>query len=676
MNLFKSILFIVAFVSFTSLSHAQQRQARMCAYHGYHYQTVVGDDATDIAELCDLYEGMSTDGANNEAAINRVDEILDKVGLFRNFEVQECANINNAIALTMPLENGDLDRYIIYDHAFFQNVSGATGTDWGMVSILAHEVGHHLNGHTLKSEGSNHRIELQADEFSGFVLARMGCALEEAQSAVEKILPDVASETHPAKSDRLAAIKRGWERGSGRKVTEVPQPKPEDNRQIKANYAIQEILAAHINALGGEDNLLQVKTLKITTEGEMHNQQLTADMELVTRTFPIKTEYLYLTPTRHYEAWELQGVKNEMLSLDARQYLKKRDGTWGYYANPNYQGANAIGSYVLEYAYLINNPELTQLAPQEIDGVSYNIIQLPIVEIYDISDADKQVGTKTIRRVYHAETGLLYLVQEEQHFFDSPMADIINSTVYSDYRSVNGLKFAFSEVISMSNRDGQVVSATTRNITDIEINPVVDPQHFKVDEAAAFDALAHLATGLEDINKAAQGRSLLHEGRCEEGLALLLEAGNAGASPAYDDLGELYAHMHAFDCRKAVKKDDEKAGYWFFKSLRSHFATVLFTGDDNKDTERYYVRPRISTIKKGRLTPAQRQFVDAIDLFYKGKKDEAMKQLEASAEAGFVDAQFALAHYSLLTQQMDKRAVWLEKAVALGDPEAKREYLY
>ena len=65
--------------------------------------------------------------------------------------------------------------------------------DWAAISILAHEIGHHLNGHALNKEGSNHRKELQADEFLGFVLARKKCPLEDAQSAVGNSLPDEAS---------------------------------------------------------------------------------------------------------------------------------------------------------------------------------------------------------------------------------------------------------------------------------------------------------------------------------------------------------------------------------------------------------------------------------------------------------------------------------------------------
>ncbi len=81
---------------------------------------------------------------------------------------------------------------------------------WASLSILAHEVGHHLNGHSLIPGGSRPSLELQADKFSGFILAKIGASLEEAQSAINAIVSENGSTTHPGKSARLAAIANGW----------------------------------------------------------------------------------------------------------------------------------------------------------------------------------------------------------------------------------------------------------------------------------------------------------------------------------------------------------------------------------------------------------------------------------------------------------------------------------
>src|SRR5690606_36517304 len=77
-----------------------------------------------------------------------------------------------------------------------------------------HENGHHLNGHTLSSRGSNHADELEADEFSGFVLRKMGASLAGAQAAMRVLAEKQASATHPARADRLAHISKGWQQAN------------------------------------------------------------------------------------------------------------------------------------------------------------------------------------------------------------------------------------------------------------------------------------------------------------------------------------------------------------------------------------------------------------------------------------------------------------------------------
>lgn len=201
----RNISAILLLFLFCTISSAQD--LKMCGYLGY--QTV-----EEVNSACDL-QGFETGDNNTTNASKTVDEILNKLGLFKNFKIEECTDINNAIAVTMPNEDGGLERYILYDNNFFNSVSSTTGNDWGKTSILAHEVGHHLNGHTLTGKGSSQKIELQADEFAGFVLARMGCSLENAQAAISKLLPDEASSTHPAKLDRLNAMGEGWSRGYG-----------------------------------------------------------------------------------------------------------------------------------------------------------------------------------------------------------------------------------------------------------------------------------------------------------------------------------------------------------------------------------------------------------------------------------------------------------------------------
>ncbi|GAB2531265.1 M48 family metalloprotease [Rufibacter soli] len=151
-------------------------------------------------------------------------EIIDVVGLKARFEVR-AANVPNAAAVIM---NGQ--RYILYNENFVNSLNNAVRTDWAGVSILAHEIGHHLNGHTLSQTGSNHRDELEADEFSGFVLRKMGASLSEAQVAIGVLADEEDTYTHPGKSARLAAISKGWRRAESQIVASSKAGTP--NRSV------------------------------------------------------------------------------------------------------------------------------------------------------------------------------------------------------------------------------------------------------------------------------------------------------------------------------------------------------------------------------------------------------------------------------------------------------------
>jgi hypothetical protein len=174
---------------------------------GIGYSTQVNSD-TKYNFVCHYagYKGPGTVAVNSASnlAMQRVTQILNIVGLEKNFTVN-AANVDNASALVQGSK-----RYILYNPTFMQSVRNAAGYDWTSYSILAHEIGHHLNGHTLQAGGSRPNIELEADEFSGFVLNKMGASLPEAQAAMRIIANPHGSSTHPGKNLRLKAIEKGW----------------------------------------------------------------------------------------------------------------------------------------------------------------------------------------------------------------------------------------------------------------------------------------------------------------------------------------------------------------------------------------------------------------------------------------------------------------------------------
>ncbi|MEL1243228.1 hypothetical protein AAEO56_03045 [Flavobacterium sp. DGU11] len=158
----------------------------MCSYYG---ESITGNITA--------YEAGDT-------AEKVVKDIMSVIGLKANFELR-AANVPNAAAVILKKK-----RYILYNPKFMDNINSASGSKWAAISILAHEIGHHLNGHTLDNVGSRPQTELEADEFSGFVLRKMGASLADAQSAMSLIAKMKGSHTHPAKNDRLAYIATGW----------------------------------------------------------------------------------------------------------------------------------------------------------------------------------------------------------------------------------------------------------------------------------------------------------------------------------------------------------------------------------------------------------------------------------------------------------------------------------
>ncbi len=163
---------------------------------------------TDVSSS--ILNGQGLSFSSNNQAVAVVDNILLPTGLKRNFIVQESPKVANACAIV----NGE-QRYILYNNEFMKMVENSTRTDWASISIMAHEIGHHLNGHTLQSGGSRPSIELEADDFSGFVLFKLGASLQDAQKAISTLVSEEGSSAHPGKYERLQAIQKGWARASG-----------------------------------------------------------------------------------------------------------------------------------------------------------------------------------------------------------------------------------------------------------------------------------------------------------------------------------------------------------------------------------------------------------------------------------------------------------------------------
>lgn len=175
------------------------------------------DNNNNYTFICSYYgepiNSSSIAGFASSTEANKViSDIIEVIGLQPKFQIRS-ANIPNAAAI---VSSGQ--RYILYNPNFIATIEKATQTKWASIAILAHEIGHHLNGHTLLGGGSRPFVELEADEFSGFILRKMGASLADAQVAMKVMATQRESTSHPAKNDRLQAIANGWYK-SGAQIT-------------------------------------------------------------------------------------------------------------------------------------------------------------------------------------------------------------------------------------------------------------------------------------------------------------------------------------------------------------------------------------------------------------------------------------------------------------------------
>ncbi|HTH30396.1 MAG TPA: hypothetical protein VL946_03555 [Lacibacter sp.] len=162
--------------------------------------------APALAKAQDDYNTAS-DFTTVEDAATVAQEIVKASGMKINFMIAE-GRVPNAAAV---LVRGQ--RFILYNPNFMQALNKKAGTDWAAVSVLAHEIGHHLYG-----TGTAMASETKADEFSGFVLGKMGASLKEAQAALNVLPAGASSAAHPEPADRMAFVADGWNKSASNEL--------------------------------------------------------------------------------------------------------------------------------------------------------------------------------------------------------------------------------------------------------------------------------------------------------------------------------------------------------------------------------------------------------------------------------------------------------------------------
>lgn len=168
---------------------------------------------------------------SEQEAVDVVANIMSSIGLPLRFEVYAAA-VPNAQAVF-----NEGRRIILYNVVFMEEIKQRTGDYWSLMSIMSHEIGHHLSFH-LTDSIENHKAELEADYFSGFVLGKLGASLKQSTAAMEALSSPFPSPSHPGRDDRVQAIALGWKAAVGNQrpdpgeVDKIdPAPPPDSDGQ-------------------------------------------------------------------------------------------------------------------------------------------------------------------------------------------------------------------------------------------------------------------------------------------------------------------------------------------------------------------------------------------------------------------------------------------------------------
>jgi hypothetical protein len=212
----KAILTINAYIIILMLYTQAYAQTNL----GYSFNS----NGTAATKLCPETKNAMSDGKVNEL----IDKVLAVSNLKNRFIVLPCSNISNCQAIYYEGKP-----YILYNASFLEELKRmsfsekdivVSNKNWEALTVLTHEIGHHFNNHLNNPPPgvSFWQLELEADEFAGSVISRLGGSLKDAQT-VYMNEPNTGSYTHPSRSARLDAIAKGWYNEQSRKGNSDPK---------------------------------------------------------------------------------------------------------------------------------------------------------------------------------------------------------------------------------------------------------------------------------------------------------------------------------------------------------------------------------------------------------------------------------------------------------------------
>jgi len=146
----------------------------------------------------------------NRTDIDLFNRILSYTGLTNNFKIYITPEISSACA---GMQGNT--RVLLVNQEFMNRMNSATHTDWAKQSIIAHELGHHLNNHSFSASTTKEnrkKMEIEADRYSGFLLRLMGADQNDVLLGLDQLSTTIRTENpyYPNLQARQQAISLGY----------------------------------------------------------------------------------------------------------------------------------------------------------------------------------------------------------------------------------------------------------------------------------------------------------------------------------------------------------------------------------------------------------------------------------------------------------------------------------
>lgn len=445
----------------------------------------------------------------NTDAEDAVDGILETMGLFKNFIVQECPNVNQVEAKNILKPDGSIKRILIHDDGFFAGLKKDGNQNWMATGILAHQMAHLLKEHDLNNLQGLQKREIEAAELAGFVLAKLGATMEEAKAMIEAPYFPKKAMALVSKDDHTDAVTSGWRRGDGKIITTTTISESDKNGVIVINSSMdralpnpntmaiennktfaQKVLQRYLGEIGGEDPIKKMRSMRIKTtiSSKIFNSGFALPEFVQNKTIE------YLSPNVSH-AKIVNTKTNDLtfaLELNGDMYTKTNENdSWEFKGAEEFD--NQVISFIPEYALVLNNEEVRYLGETVKEGKNCFVIQLPDKNVRNETERAVRSLHQETRYFYSEETGLLLCKETSSHRtidYNNTNEDLqdldrteVETTVYSDYTEVDGIRLPLKQSISkVFGEGGEISSLQQVNVTEIQINPVIDLKKFEIEK--------------------------------------------------------------------------------------------------------------------------------------------------------------------------------------------------